>query len=62
MIDDNGFLTLPLERKYLQLITDLPNYHKDPFDRLIAATAIIENMTLITIDEKIHQYDVDCLW
>jgi PIN domain nuclease of toxin-antitoxin system len=62
MIDDNGFFTLPLERKYLQLITDLPNYHKDPFDRLIAATAIIENMTLITIDEKIYQYDVSCLW
>ena len=62
MIDDNGFFTLSLEREYLQLIPDLPIYHKDPFDRLIIATAITENMTLITIDENFYRYDVTCLW
>jgi len=35
---------------------------KDPFDRLIVATAIIEDMTLITADENIHKYDIPCLW
>jgi len=62
MIDDNGFFTLAIEREYLQLINDLPNNHKDPFDRLIIATAIAENMRLITIDENLHKLDTICLW
>lgn len=62
MIDDNGFFTLPLEREYLQLIPKLPVHHRDPFDRLLISTAITENMTLVTIDENIHKYDVSCLW
>ena len=62
MIDENGFLTLPVEREYLQLIPDLLAYHKDPFDRLLIATAITEGMTLITIDENIQKYNVLWLW
>ena len=62
MIDDNGFVTLPVERKYLQLIPDLSEHHKDPFDRLLIATAITEDMTLITIDENIQKYDLLWLW
>ena len=62
MIDDNGFFTLPIERKYLLLIPLLHDHHKDPFDRFIVTTAIIEDMTLITIDENIHKYNVRCLW
>jgi len=62
MIDDNGFITLSVEREYLRLIPSLPDYHKDPFDRLLVATAIIEGMTLITVDENIHKYEAACLW
>jgi PIN domain nuclease of toxin-antitoxin system len=62
MIDENGFLTLSVEREYLRQIPQLPDYHKDPFDRLIVATAIVEGMTLITADENIYRYDIPCLW
>ena len=62
MIDDNGFFSLSLEREYLQLIPNLPNHHKDPFDRLLITTAIVENMILITMDKNIHSYNVNCLW
>ena len=62
MIDDNGFFLLSIEREYLHLIPNLPNYHKDPFDRLLVTTAIVENMILITMDKNIHNYDVTCLW
>jgi len=61
MIDDNGFSALSVERKYLQLIPDLPDYHKDPFDRLLIATAITEDMVLVTTDQNIHRYDVNYL-
>ena len=62
MIDDNGFLTLSVEREYLRMLANLPDYHKDPFDRLLIATAITEKMTLITSDENIQRYNELWLW
>lgn len=44
------------------LISELPFYHKDPFDRLLVAQAINENMTLLSRDEKILLYDIKTLW
>ena len=62
MIDENGFFTISVERDYLLKLLALQDYHKDPFDRLIMATALFENMTLITVDENIHKYDMTELW
>ncbi|MCL2046956.1 MAG: type II toxin-antitoxin system VapC family toxin [Oscillospiraceae bacterium] len=62
IIDTNGFIMLSIERKYLLQMHTLPHYHKDPFDRLIIATAMIEDMTLITIDNNIYQYGLSYLW
>ena len=61
MIDENGFFTLSVEREYLVQLKHLPDHHKDPFDRMIIATAMAENATLITVDENIHKYNVSCL-
>jgi PIN domain nuclease of toxin-antitoxin system len=36
----------------------LPFLHRDPFDRLLIATAIEESMTLLSADESIHKYDM----
>ena len=62
MIDDNGFLALEVDRKYLGQIARLPDHHKDPFDRLLVATAITEELTLVTADRNIHEYDVAWVW
>ncbi len=62
MVDENGFQMLSIEREYLQLIPALPDHHKDPFDRLLIATAMTEGMTLLTEDENIHRYDVQWGW
>ena len=62
MIDDNGFATLAVERDYLLQLQNLPYFHKDPFDRLIIATAAIEGMTMITNDENIQMYNTPWLW
>ena len=62
IMDDNGFYTLPLERRYLPPLSTLPNHHKDPFDRLLVATAMTENMTILTVDDNIQKYDVPSLW
>ena len=60
--DENNFTVLPVSFECLQLLLNMPFHHKDPFDRLLVATAIIEDMTLITRDENIHKYDLPVLW
>lgn len=40
----------------------LPQIHKDPFDRILAAQAIAENLVLVTSDPIFTQYPVKLLW
>jgi len=47
---------------HLTKILDLPMIHKDPFDRLLIATAMVEGLTIATIDENIQKYDVEWIW
>jgi PIN domain nuclease of toxin-antitoxin system len=42
-------------------VADLPMYHKDPFDRMLIAQALVENLTIITVDEKFKLYNVPIL-
>jgi PIN domain nuclease of toxin-antitoxin system len=43
-------------------VATLPLVHRDPFDRLLVAQTQIEQMTLVTADEILTEYDVDLLW
>lgn len=52
------FLTLNINFKQAELAGKLPNIHKDPFDRMLIAQAKLEELTLVTHDEMISQYDV----
>ena len=36
--------------------------HRDPFDRLLAAQALMENLTLVSIDDKLDLFGVRRLW
>jgi len=62
IIDENGFELLPIKRKHVKMIETLPRLHGDPFDRILIASAMSENMCLITADENIHKYDVPWVW
>ena len=53
---------LPLEAQHIEPLTTLPLHHKDPFDRLIAATAIVEGLTLVSCDVAFDLYGVSRLW
>jgi PIN domain nuclease of toxin-antitoxin system len=53
---------LPLEVKHIEPLTMLPRHHKDPFDRLIAATALVELLTLISADAIFDSYGLSRLW
>jgi PIN domain nuclease of toxin-antitoxin system len=53
---------LPLEADHIEPLTTLPLHHKDPFDRLIAATALVEGLTLVSADPAFDAYGVTRLW
>lgn len=55
------FTPLPINLHHAELAGKLPNIHNDPFDRMLVAQAVYENLTLITRDELIFQYDVQTL-
>ena len=62
LVRNNGFIVLPIKDEYVEHLFKLPFIHKDPFDRLLITTALVENLTLITADENIQKYDVDWVW
>ena len=54
---------LPLELAYFERIKSLPLIHRDPFDRIIIASAIEEDLIILTSDSEIVKYqDVKTLW
>lgn len=55
--EEKQIFILPIKTAYLERIQNLPMIHADPFDRLIMATAIEENLTLFTDDGKIKLYE-----
>ena len=57
-----GFKILPIEREHLIVLSTLDLIHRDPFDRIIIAQAIAENMPLVSSDEVFKQYPVNCVW
>ena len=53
---DNGYAELPITSEHALTIETLPQIHKDPFDRLLVAQAIVEGMILLTADASVAQY------
>jgi len=49
---------LPINSRHALMAHNLPSIHKDPFDRLLIAQAMVEGLTLMTADEMIIQYPV----
>ncbi len=58
----NGFFIIPIKEDYPTVLENLPLIHRDPFDRILIATAIAEQMTIITADADIVRYDVPHVW
>lgn len=53
---DNGYNELPIVSEHAVAIDSLPFIHKDPFDRMLVAQAMIEGITLLTADSILAQY------
>ena len=53
---DNGYAELPITSEHAVSVDGLPPIHKDPFDRLLLAQAMIEGITLLTADDQLARY------
>jgi PIN domain nuclease of toxin-antitoxin system len=58
----HGVAGLPVYDRHAVLVADLPFHHHDPFDRLLVAQAIVERMSILSIDPILRKYDVPVLW
>ena len=62
IITNSDVNILQIESEYLKHLSLLPYIHKDPFDRIIIATALADSLTIITADDNIQKYDVPWIW
>ena len=57
----NNLQILPIAAEHIYELDNLPFHHKDPFDRLLIAQAIVENYTLVTDDANFSAYPIKIL-
>jgi PIN domain nuclease of toxin-antitoxin system len=53
---DNNYAELPVTSEHAVALDRLPLIHKDPFDRILVAQAIVEGAALLTVDPIVAQY------
>lgn len=58
----NGFTLLPIALDHVAAIGDLPFHHRDPFDRLLAGQAIVEELDIVSSDNVFEKYGVKRVW
>ncbi|MDR2566464.1 MAG: type II toxin-antitoxin system VapC family toxin [Bifidobacteriaceae bacterium] len=56
-----GYRELHLTARHAEAAADLPWHHRDPFDRLLIAQALVEGLTVATADRVFEQYEVRVL-
>jgi PIN domain nuclease of toxin-antitoxin system len=62
-IDDLRITLLPLEPQHAFRMFSLPQHHRDPFDRMILATALVEKLPIVTSDRIFHRYPgIKVIW
>lgn len=61
-VDRNQIEIIPINSLHLLQLSKLPFYHHDPFDRMIIAQAISENLKLISKDSIFKKYPVNLVW
>ena len=59
---EQGISLLPLENAHALKVADLPAHHADPFDRLLLAQAMVEEVGIVSNDRQLLPYGVPILW
>ena len=55
-LESSRFKLLPVLLRHTRAIESMPHHHRDPFDRMLVAQAIVDGMILVTADRKLTRY------
>lgn len=61
-LEANAFVPLPIQMRHALGLSALPDVHRDPFDRILIAQAIAEELTFVTGDRMLRRYPVTVEW
>ena len=61
VLDEQRFAELAVTVDHAHTIAELPAAHRDPFDRMLVAQAMVEHMAIVTRDRSIADYDVEVI-
>ena len=62
-ITSNAFGVLPIDIRHTAALLDMPYQgHTDPFDRLLAAQALVEDIPLVSADGRLERYGIQRIW
>ncbi len=61
IVEQEGWALLPVRWPHIRRLDALPSLHKDPFDRLLIAQALEEQLTFVSVDEQVRRYPLRVL-
>ncbi len=62
MVEDNGFIILPITFEHAVELSALEFIHRDPFDRLIIAQSKVDKIAILSKDDTFKKYNVNTIW
>jgi PIN domain nuclease of toxin-antitoxin system len=62
MIDHQPVTRLPILHSHARHVASLPPHHGDPFDRLLIAQALVEDLPIMTADDQFLLYEIEVIW
>ncbi|MBI4945036.1 MAG: type II toxin-antitoxin system VapC family toxin [Bacteroidetes bacterium] len=62
IIENTGFELLPITLNQILTNAGLEYHHHDPFDRIIIAQAMYENLMIVSKDEQFKSYNISLIW
>lgn len=60
--DENQIAILSVTLEHIYVLESLPMHHRDPFDRLLIAQSIAEEIVILSADEKLSAYSAEIIW
>jgi len=58
----NAIQWLSIEMTHCVKLINLPFHHRDPFDRMLVAQAMVDDMQLLSRDTRLSSYEIKCIW
>lgn len=62
LLEEHGIQQLAISNRHASGVAGLPLHHRDPFDRLLIAQAIVENLPIVSADQAFEPYPITRIW